>query len=126
MGLTPDRSSLSATDGFAVRIRQRSFAVTAFRINRAGKRRITGGPGQLMGYPNMNLRAMRQDLHKYFAGWNNCASIFSPLDIAAQRRDRFTGVLGRKSQNCFNRVGVRIGSTMHGVRIECVRRSLAF
>src|SRR5207245_3302462 len=65
IGRTPDRSSLSAPG----RIRGGELDAghlphPVFAINRGGQATYHG-PGQLMGYPIIDLRGCGQDLHKY-------------------------------------------------------------
>jgi len=65
IGRTPDQSSLSATG----RIRRGELGAAhlphpLFAINRGGQATYHG-PGQLMGYPIIDLRGCGQDLHKY-------------------------------------------------------------
>ncbi|HYK23168.1 MAG TPA: lipoyl(octanoyl) transferase LipB, partial [Candidatus Acidoferrum sp.] len=93
IGRTPDRSSLSATG----RIRSGEACATHlpypfFVINRGGQATYHG-PGQLMGYPIIDLRRCGQDLHKYLR-WleQSLVDVLAKYGIAAARRESLTGV----------------------------------
>jgi len=119
IGRTPDRSSLSATG----RIRSGELATAhlphpLFSINRGGQATYHG-PGQLMGYPIIDLRRCGQDLHKYLR-WLEQALIdlLAKYDIAAQRRESLTGVWVENRKIASIGVGVRHWITMHGFALN--------
>ena len=67
IGRTPDRSSLSAPGSRPSRdgeLGSGHLPHPLFSINRGGQATYHG-PGQLMGYPIIDLRRCGQDLHKY-------------------------------------------------------------
>jgi lipoyl(octanoyl) transferase len=119
IGRTPDRSSLSATG----RIRRGEFGSVhlphpLFSINRGGQATYHG-PGQLMGYPIIDLRWCGQDLHKYLRWLEQLLIDFlARYDIAAQRRESLTGVWVENRKIASIGVGVRHWITMHGFALN--------
>ena len=119
IGRTPDRSSLSATG----RIRRGESATVhlphpLFSINRGGQATYHG-PGQLMGYPIINLRRCGQDLHKYLRWLEQLLIDFlAQYDIAASRRESLTGVWVENRKIASIGVGVRHWITMHGFALN--------
>src|SRR4029077_3168200 len=93
IGRTPDQSSLSATG----RIRRGELGAVhlphpVFAINRGGQATYHG-PGQLMGYPIIDLRGCRQDLQKYLRWLEQLLiDLLTEYGIAACRRESLTGV----------------------------------
>ena len=119
IGRTPDRSSLSATG----RIRRGELGTThlphpVFSINRGGQATYHG-PGQLMGYPIIDLRGCGQDLHKYLRWLEQLLiDLLARYDIAAQRRESLTGVWVENRKIASIGVGVRHWITMHGFALN--------
>jgi lipoyl(octanoyl) transferase len=119
IGRTPDRSSLSATG----RIRRGELGSDhlphpLFSINRGGQATYHG-PGQLMGYPIINLRRCGQDLHKYLRWLEQLLiDLLAHYDIAAQRRQSLTGVWVENRKIASIGVGVRHWITMHGFALN--------
>jgi len=119
IGRTPDRSSLSAT----ARIRRGELGSAhlphpLFSINRGGQATYHG-PGQLMGYPIIDLRRCGQDLHKYLRWLEQLLiDLLARYDIAAQRRESLTGVWVENSKIASIGVGVRHWITMHGFALN--------
>ena len=105
IGRTPDQSSL----------RGRSHLPHPFfQINRGGQATYHG-PGQLMGYPIIDLRRCGQDLHKYLRWIEGLLIEFlSGFGIEAQRREGLTGVWVQQRKIASIGVGVRHWITMHG------------
>jgi lipoyl(octanoyl) transferase len=119
IGRTPDRSSLSATG----RVRPGELDVVhlpypLFSINRGGQATYHG-PGQLIGYPIIDLRRCGQDLHKYLR-WIEQLLIefFADYGIAAVRRESLTGVWVEDRKIASIGVGVRHWITMHGFALN--------
>ena len=117
IGRTPDRSSLLGSA---------HLPHPLFSINRGGQATYHG-PGQLMGYPIIDLRRM----------WPGFAQIFALAGATTYRSSRRTRhccaatriahrSLGRKSQDRFNRCRRSPLDHHARVRVERVRRSLAF
>ena len=119
IGRTPDRSSLSATG----RIRRGELGSAhlphpLFSINRGGQATYHG-PGQLMGYPIIDLRRCGQDLHKYLRWLEQLLiDLLARYDIAAQRRESLTGVWVENRKVASIGVGVRHWITMHGFALN--------
>jgi lipoyl(octanoyl) transferase len=119
IGRTPDRSSLSATG----RIRRGELGSVhlphpLFSINRGGQATYHG-PGQLMGYPIIDLRRCGQDLHKYLRWLEQLLiDLLARYDIAAQRRESLTGVWVENRKIASIGVGVRHWITMHGFALN--------
>ncbi len=119
IGRTPDRSSLSAPG----RIRDGELGSThlphpVFSINRGGQATYHG-PGQLMGYPIIDLRQCGQDLHKYLRWLEQLLiDLLAKYDIAAQRRESLTGVWVENRKIASIGVGVRHWITMHGFALN--------
>ena len=119
IGRTPDRSSLSATG----RIRRGELGSAhlphpLFSINRGGQATYHG-PGQLMGYPIIDLRRCGQDLHKYLRWLEQLLiDLLAEYDIAAQRRESLTGVWVENRKIASIGVGVRHWLTMHGFALN--------
>ena len=119
IGRTPDRSSLSATGG----IRRGELGGThlphpLFVINRGGQATYHG-PGQLIGYPIIDLRRCGQDLHKYLRWLEQLLmDLLAEYGIAAARRESLTGVWVGNRKIASIGVGVRHWITMHGFALN--------
>lgn len=109
IGRTPDRSSLLG----AAHLPHPLFA-----INRGGQATYHG-PGQLMGYPIIDLRHCGMDLHRYLR-WIEQLLIdcLAAHNIAASRRESFTGVWVSDRKIASIGVGVRHWITMHGFALN--------
>jgi lipoyl(octanoyl) transferase len=109
IGRTPDQTSLRGGS---------HLAHPFFKINRGGQATYHG-PGQLMGYPIIDLRRCGQDLHKYLR-WIETLLIefLNGFQIAAQRREGLTGVWVEQRKIASIGVGVRHWVTMHGFALN--------
>jgi lipoyl(octanoyl) transferase len=109
IGRTPDQSSL----------RGRSHLPHPFfQVNRGGQATYHG-PGQLMGYPIIDLRNCGQDLHKYLRWIESLLIEFlAQFEIAAHRREGLTGVWVKERKIASIGVGVRHWITMHGFALN--------
>ena len=119
IGRTPDRSSLSAK-GRTGRgeLGSAHLPHPLFSINRGGQATYHG-PGQLMGYPIVDLRRCGQDLHKYLRWLEQLLiDLLARYDIAAQRRESLTGVWVENRKIASIGVGVRHWITMHGFALN--------
>ena len=109
IGRTPDRSSL---------LGNAHLPHPLFSINRGGQATYHG-PGQLMGYPIIDLRRCGQDLHKYLRWLEQLLiDLLAQYDIAAQRRESLTGVWVENRKIASIGVGVRHWITMHGFALN--------
>jgi lipoyl(octanoyl) transferase len=109
IGRTPDQSSLRSVA---------HLPHPLFPINRGGQATYHG-PGQLIGYPIIDLRECGQDLHRYLR-WIE-ALLMETLDeagIAATTRPGLTGVWIEDRKIASIGVGVRHWITMHGFALN--------
>ena len=109
IGRTPDKSSLLGSA---------HLPHPLFAINRGGEATYHG-PGQLMGYPIIDLRRCGQDLHRYLR-WVEQLLIELLVDygITASRRESLTGVWVGQRKIASIGVGVRHWITMHGFALN--------
>ena len=109
MGRTPDRSSLLGAA---------HLPHPLFSINRGGQATYHG-PGQLMGYPIIDLRRCGQDLHKYLRWIEQLLiELLADYGIAASRRGSLTGIWVDDRKIASIGVGVRHWITMHGFALN--------
>jgi len=109
IGRTPDRSSLLGSA---------HLPHPVFSINRGGQATYHG-PGQLMGYPIIDLRQCGHDLHKYLRWLEQLLiDLLVRYDVAAQRRESLTGVWIENRKIASIGVGVRHWITMHGFALN--------
>ena len=109
IGRTPDRSSLLGAA---------HLPHPLFSINRGGQATYHG-PGQLIGYPIIDLRRCGQDLHKYLRWLEQLLIDFlARYEIAASRRESLTGVWVAERKIASIGVGVRHWITMHGFALN--------
>jgi lipoyl(octanoyl) transferase len=109
IGRTPDKSSLLGAG---------HLPHPVFAINRGGQATYHG-PGQLMGYPIVDLRRRGQDLHRYLR-WleQTLIEFLADYDIEAKQREGLTGVwIGHRKIASIG-VGVRHWITMHGFALN--------
>jgi lipoyl(octanoyl) transferase len=92
--------------------------VELFEVERGGD--VTyHGPGQLVGYPILDLRGHRQDLHWYLRGLEDVLiQALGQLDVEADRNPGLTGVwtAGRKIAS----IGIHVKQwvTLHGFALN--------
>jgi lipoyl(octanoyl) transferase len=109
IGRTPDRSSLLGAA---------HLPHPLFPINRGGQATYHG-PGQLMGYPIVDLRRCGQDLHRYLRWLEQLLiDLLTEYKISAQRRERLTGVWIENRKIASIGVGVRHWISMHGFALN--------
>jgi lipoyl(octanoyl) transferase len=109
IGRTPDQTSLRGAS---------HLPHPFFQINRGGQATYHG-PGQLMGYPIIDLRNYGQDLHKYLRWIEGVLIEFlGEFEIKAQRREGLTGVWVQERKIASIGVGVRHWITMHGFALN--------
>ncbi len=109
IGRTPDRSSLLGAE---------HLPHPLFPINRGGQATYHG-PGQLVGYPIINLRRRVQDLHRYLRWIEEVLiELLASCDIHAQTRAGLTGVWVEERKIASIGVGVKQWITMHGFALN--------
>ena len=109
IGRTPDQSSLLS----AAHLPHPLFA-----INRGGQATYHG-PGQLMGYPIIDLRRYGRDLHRYLRWLEGLLiDLLAEYGIGASRRESLTGVWIGDRKIASIGVGVRYWITMHGFALN--------
>jgi lipoyl(octanoyl) transferase len=89
-----------------------------FPINRGGQATYHG-PGQLIGYPILDLRRCGQDLHRYLR-WIEALLIetLGDVGVEAVARPSLTGVWVDDRKIASIGVGVRHWVTMHGFALN--------
>jgi lipoyl(octanoyl) transferase len=109
IGRTPDQTSLRGAS---------HLPHPFFQINRGGQATYHG-PGQLIGYPIIDLRNHGQDLHKYLRWIEGLLIEFlGEFEIEARRREGLTGVWVQERKIASIGVGVRHWITMHGFALN--------
>jgi lipoyl(octanoyl) transferase len=109
IGRTPDKSSLLGSA---------HLPHPLFAINRGGQATYHG-PGQLMGYPIIDLRRCGQDLHRYLRWLEQLLiELLADYGITASRRESLTGVWIDHRKIASIGVGVRHWITMHGFALN--------
>ena len=109
IGRTPDQSSLLGAA---------HLPHSLFAINRGGQATYHG-PGQLMGYPIIDLRRCGPDLHRYLRWLEQLLiQMLAEYDIAATQRTSLTGVWVEDRKIASIGVGVRHWITMHGFALN--------
>ena len=112
IGRTRDRSSLCEDLPHAV-----------FETNRGGQATYHG-PGQLTGYPILDLNKRGRDLHHYLRFLEEYLIHFSAgFGITAHRREGLTGVWVGERKLASLGVGVRKWISMHGFAINILATS---
>ncbi len=112
IGRTRDRSSLREALPHAV-----------FETNRGGQATYHG-PGQLTGYPILDLNNRGRDLHLYLRFLEEYLIRFSgEFGVTAQRREGLTGVWVGERKLASLGVGVRKWISMHGFAINILAKS---
>ena len=109
IGRTPDQSSLRG---------ETHLPHPLFPINRGGQATYHG-PGQLIGYPIIDLRKYGQDLHRYLR-WLEALLIetLAGVGISAATRESLTGVWVDDRKIASIGVGVRHWISMHGFALN--------
>lgn len=93
-------------------------------INRGGQATYHG-PGQLVGYPILNLSPRGKDLHEHLRKIEDALiSACARFGVAAGRREGLTGVWVENRKLASIGVGVRKWISMHGFTINITRESL--
>ena len=109
IGRTRDQSSLRDAERLPHPVVQ---------INRGGQATYHG-PGQLVGYPILDLKKRGQDLHRYMRDLEQVLiDVLAEFGIAAGRRDGLTGVWVGERKSASIGVGVRHWISMHGFALN--------
>lgn len=109
IGRTPDQSSLRGAQ---------HLPHPLFPINRGGQATYHG-PGQLIGYPIVDLRNYGQDLHRYLRWLEELlVETLALAGIVATTRAGLTGVWVDNRKIASIGVGVRHWITMHGFALN--------
>jgi len=109
IGRTPNQSSLLGTA---------HLPYPLFPINRGGQATYHG-PGQLIGYPIIDLRRYGQDLHRYLRWLEDLlVETLAELGINSTTRSGLTGVWVENRKIASIGVGVRHWITMHGFALN--------
>jgi lipoyl(octanoyl) transferase len=115
IGRTPDQSSLRDASALPHPVHV---------INRGGQATYHG-PGQLVGYPIIDLRTRGQDLHRYLRALEDVViDTCAAFDVQAERRENLTGVWVGQRKLASIGVGVRRWITMHGFALNVTSASL--
>ena len=97
----------------------REAGYEVFRVNRGGD--VTyHGPGQLVGYPILDLEPRGADVHVYLRAVEGVLiETLSDFGIASRRRQGYTGVwLDERRKIASIGVGIRRWVTMHGFALN--------
>lgn len=109
IGRTPDQSSLRQAE---------SLPHPVVQINRGGQATYHG-PGQLVGYPILDLRKYGQDLHLYLRAIEEALiESLHACGIESGRREGLTGVWVGPRKIASIGVGVRHWISMHGFALN--------
>jgi lipoyl(octanoyl) transferase len=115
IGRLRDQSSLRAAA---------SLPYPVFETNRGGQGTYHG-PGQLVGYPILDLNSRGRDLHLHLRLIeDSLIDACADLGVSAGRRDGLTGVWVEDRKLASIGVGVRKWISMHGFAINVTRASL--
>jgi lipoyl(octanoyl) transferase len=109
IGRTPDRSSLRDLE---------NLPAPLVEIGRGGKA-TWHGPGQLVGYPVLNLARYGQDLHHYLRALEQALiDGCRELGVPADRREGLTGVWVENRKLASIGVGARHWISQHGFALN--------
>lgn len=109
IGRTQDQSSLRDPNALP-------FPV---HITNRGGQATYHGPGQLVGYPILDLRTRGQDLHRYLRALEEVViAVCGKFGVAAARREGLTGVWVGDRKIASIGVGVRKWVSMHGFALN--------
>jgi lipoate-protein ligase B len=96
----------------------RARGVTRHHVDRGGD--ITyHGPGQLVGYPLLQLERHEQDVHRYMRNLEDAIiRVLAEYGIEAGREDKLTGVWTRSGKICAMGVHISRWITRHGFALN--------
>jgi lipoyl(octanoyl) transferase len=109
IGRTPDHSSL----------RDPAALPHPLIVTGRGGQATYHGPGQLIGYPILDLRPRGQDLHRYLRALEEMLlAISAHLGVPAGRRPGLTGVWVGEKKLASIGIGVRRWISLHGFALN--------
>ena len=109
IGRTPDRSSL----------RDPAALPHPLVVTGRGGQATFHGPGQLIGYPILDLKPRGQDLHRYLRGLEEMLiDVCARCGVVAERREGLTGVWVGEKKIASIGIGVRRWVSMHGFALN--------
>jgi lipoyl(octanoyl) transferase len=109
IGRLPDKSSLRAVD---------ELPYPVFETNRGGQATYHG-PGQLVGYPILDLRNRGRNLHRYLRALEGLLiDLLNEFGVTGTRVEGKTGVWVQDRKIASIGVGVRKWVTMHGFALN--------
>ena len=95
-----------------------------FETNRGGQATYHG-PGQLVGYPILDLASRGRDLHLHLRGIEEALILAcAAFGVTAQRRENLTGVWVARRKLASIGVGVRKWVSMHGFALNVTNACL--
>jgi lipoyl(octanoyl) transferase len=108
-GLSTNQLATEDFEGHPIRIH---------RLNRGGD--ITfHGPGQLVGYPHLDLRLRRRDVHRYLRDLEEMLMrSVKNFGVVSYRREGLTGIWTDQGKLASIGVGIRRWITMHGFALN--------
>ncbi|HEY5753383.1 MAG TPA: lipoyl(octanoyl) transferase LipB [Chthoniobacterales bacterium] len=113
IGRTPDQSSLRGGAG--------ALPHPVIQTNRGGQATFHG-PGQLVGYPIIDLNRRVRDLHLYLRNLEEwLIQVLASFGVNGSHRDGLTGVWVQNRKMISIGVGVRKWITMHGFAMNVAR-----
>jgi lipoate-protein ligase B len=92
--------------------------VPIYRVGRGGDATFHG-PGQIVGYPIINLTCHGRDVHAYLRSLEAILiAVLAEYGLQAQRKDRLTGVWVGEKKIASIGIGVRRWITYHGFALN--------
>jgi lipoyl(octanoyl) transferase len=117
IGRTPDRTSLRAAE---------ALPHPLVTISRGGQATYHG-PGQLVGYPILDLNRRGRDLHCYLRALEDfLVGVCAHFGVTAQRREGLTGTWVGERKIASIGVGVRRWVSLHGFALNVCGDLAAF
>lgn len=109
LGKITDKNNLIGSDDYL-----KSNNISVYEIDRGGD--ITyHGPGQIVGYPIINLEEWKKDTHLYLRALEDVIiSTCNDFGLPASRKDKLTGVWIENRKICAIGIKVSRWVTMHG------------
>ncbi len=109
IGRTPDRSSL----------RDPAALPHPLIVTGRGGQATYHGPGQLIGYPILDLRPRGQDLHRHLRALEDLLiALCAHFGVAGTRREGLTGVWVGEKKIASIGIGVRRWISLHGFALN--------